>query len=1723
MLYTRNAYYFRKFYKEEIAREGSYIDLNFVGSLHPDKKRKETGFSKLIYGNREDLGKLLSTIALNVAADDQAIYELIQNADDCKSSFFSVNYNKDYLLCINNGHYFSDRDMSAIINVAGNYKDGEDIGTFGIGFKILHRLVGADDGRDAIINDYAGPIIFSWNKFFQLNSFLNGDEIRAGFDAEKDSENAWLIKLLYTCFPSHLSEKIKLKDYDTQDVKFSENELSEMREFFKQSLQNVNLTETNNLKSGSIFFLKLGDGKSKFLDDGIDKIKSGLSYSFKFLNSLQKIYINGEEIKAQTVTDYSHTFPIDSSEFNNINPKNKNRDIKFTFAYYQDYKRADNLRNELAPNLYTFFSMDEEKNGFCFLLHCNAFDMNNDRRKLQANSQINEKLLPIIAENITQYIDSLKENDRKSYLSLYANLLLSKEPKSKPHINDNFFKYFQNYILENIPTFKGCAKTPENVKIKNTFLEICPSEFGCSEIEWFYWNNEKFDSILINEAQNSEKLNLDKWDIVDLIKYAVQQNKVNEINDWIKKIELETIQLFAEEKELKEADKMQDFKKKPKPYYTLLSEINKNILKSNIEFVLQIKLFKFSDGNFYSLNEISESENLVLNYEKTFDVRYELQNFGFITSIINIDSINLKGHATYSNIKILIQTIFSDLLLYQKIATKVKYNTLRKDQKHKLFVALQDFDGVDSEKLRDLELFKNSQGDIYPLRSLLKGDLSVPNWLFHFKIHIAEYIPELDNYLLQETEVYKNIILPNWGNITPIITDVKPFYEKVAHYFGLEDNNASFTNQNFIYSNCEDGFVSANNVFYNSKFSQITKYKYFRDAVFRLADVQTPHSDILPFLEKAPFKVENGDLFDYCINDHTELNINEIKSILTYCKSNNEHFFENCIIEKQQNIFLVSSKRKDNYQIRPSKEIRLFVKENLAEVFKILPFELDEEYKDEAGIIQKEKLYDLVIDNVDVDNYKDQLADIIHYDDPKRKFLLQLSEIRFVSGQKYTKENFEHKILEMACSVLRNEEDIQIFRNRVIIQDVDNDIKLSEIPPFTDKIKIVDYEISLSKILPDNYQNSDHLSNLINQFINNGISKERIENLFGISEEPEPSDILEIFSEQTETIENKEQLAFIILYNQHIEKIDLKTYKVLAKGGGEYDLSYNFYTKQFHFLVDDATLDDKYKGIKNILKELPFAITDKNQLLEEPYFLDNKFVCPDIRTENLSDEQKQSFVEFIYNLWDKKNKKTIIKNIDWSKIEDTEAEKILGFNPYTSVYPSKYARESEVLPNYLTKWIGKEENKIAFLSDLGVWVESSIVVELRKFFSGKIKMFHNNRLAQEPGFNDDETTLFNAFEWLKEKNLQLSTLEQFDSFKKVVDVINENRKDNGHLIIQDEYDFEILEENSTEYKETENYTIYLYGGEMPKIVGLDEIEDYIFYHYNEGDYAINENRIYLNSNEDQKKTLQKIASDDKNYFSFEDLWKLYGNNNYFDDFENEEESELFDMFRKGFTRVRAHWRSLPNRGGNFADIFFKEFENGLATLESQLQGNNNATLGIEFSTDLSRNDQKEANREAKELVKQRLEDEGFEFTEGIGNYSTINGVIKENVEFPLVVKSYKFQDEPLKIGANEWIQLMKSNSMFWVNFGNGKLGCLKLYELLRNQDNLTISFSTENLDKEERLEKFAELLHYFGNVHFDFDSVKPNNYSVAKDLSDYRFDERKTEEDLSGDDKKLLE
>ncbi len=99
--------------------------------------------------------------------------------------------------------------------------------------------------------------------------------------------------------------------------------------------------------------------------------------------------------------------------------------------------------------------MEEEKNGWCFLLHCNSFDMHNDRRKLQPNSNINERLLPSIANEIKQFLVDLSDTNTDSFINIYPSLLISDIPESKQHLKDYFFDILTTILSERIPTDNG--------------------------------------------------------------------------------------------------------------------------------------------------------------------------------------------------------------------------------------------------------------------------------------------------------------------------------------------------------------------------------------------------------------------------------------------------------------------------------------------------------------------------------------------------------------------------------------------------------------------------------------------------------------------------------------------------------------------------------------------------------------------------------------------------------------------------------------------------------------------------------------------------------------------------------------------------------------------------------------------------------------------------------------------------------------------------------------------------------------------------------------------------------------------------------------------------------------------------------------------------------------------------------------------------------------------
>ncbi|AZI66159.1 ATP-binding protein [Kaistella daneshvariae] len=1260
----KSAKSFRFWYKtkiKEIEKTDQTHNENFVGTYHKENGKKTIkGFFEMYHGDKPDIASYLPSI-LKIAEDGQAIYEFLQNAVDCGSTHFYIFYNDKYFLAINNGSPFDVEGLQSILNIAQTTKkDPDKIGRFGIGFKLAHRLVGKNEGTDELVRQYKGPILFSWAKLKDLESLLNNEQIEPLVPNKENYQefinSPYLLKLLLTNFPSDPNERVK--DINYQDkILFPQSELKELIDFLNENFQqHSDSLKKNVLKQGSLFFIKLGEDKKKLLDKDYSELVNGIQYSMNTLKRLQKVYINNDDIGKIPLQLEEGAIKKGSDVFEQISPEYKEFDIKFAigfktikFGNEKSYEQIKLLKEK--PNFYKYFPMGDEINGLGFIVHCDSFSNEANRRKLHEDD-VNRNLFPELAKFVTQRLDEYKANDRNKFLNLYASLLLSDVPERQNNkwLKSVFYDVLHNYIKTNLPTKTDISDNPQNVKINKLKQQLNLSDFGLNNIKWFEWDNEA-DDILINEAKN--KVGIESWDIRDIVENA----NIESVNNWIEQnCNNET-------------------------YKTFLKDLEESSLRIKTkERICQIKLFKFSNDKFYSLNEIISLKdkfgktsfkftNCFFSNNKTKKIKNELIKLGLVVSELPVEDY----HHIFSSIILPDDKKHYDLIAKWCVENA---NKLTSEEKKNLFLNFINettkFDNVAEGTLKDLCLFSDSNSEIKPLNKLVDFNFNTPNWLNTYKIKSDEFFAELKPFLISETEtLFQHIYLPKQDIILSELTEAK-----------------------------------------------------------------------------------------------------EIKSLIKLYQDNQRQFFKEFIIKKTENSFSIAKKTSNTYQVQSADpEVRKFIDTNCANNLFVLP-EKFLDFKEEDGIIKAFDLHSKILDFVNIEEHKETIIDIIRYDEPKRKFLQKLSEFRFNPKTIYTKDNYEYKILDLACSELK-ENDYQTFRNKFVIETETRNFKLSEIPPFTDKVKIANKEFSLSKILPATHQNSNLVGDLISLFTKQGVSNEKLNALFGVDEELDIEDIFEKYTEQTEVFENTEQFFFLIFYNKHIKKIDLSK---------------------------------------------------------------------------------------------------------------------LGFDLNYAVFPSEFALEKEKLPEYLQNWITKKEIDLSELDEIGVFTENSTLVSLREFFLSKTD-FNVNTIAEK--LSSNEIMLLNTFELLKEKGIELSNKNEFSVFKEIVRVINSSRANGQELKIQDKHAFDVLEEKSTEWKSVNNFSIYLYQGALPKIVKLDKNQDYVFYQYNDTDFAVNGNAIFINENTDSKKTLQKVASDDSNKFSFEELWSLFEDNNKDKNKEKQEANSTF--------------------------------------------------------------------------------------------------------------------------------------------------------------------------------------------------------------------------------------
>lgn len=164
----------------------------------------------------------------------------------------------------------------------------------------------------------------------------------------------------------------------------------------------------------------------------------------------------------------------------------------------------------------------------------------------------------------------------------------------------------------------------------------------------------------------------------------------------------------------------------------------------------------------------------------------------------------------------------------------------------------------------------------------------------------------------------------------------------------------------------------------------------------------------------------------------------------------------------------------------------------------------------------------------------------------------------------------------------------------------------------------------------------------------------------------------------------------------------------------------------------------------------------------------------------------------------------------------------------------------------------------------------------------------------------------------------------------------------------------------------------------------------------------------------------------------------------------------------------------------------------LATTSATYIGSNDETL--------SKRIMYEAQLEAQRKLKECRTD--WDFPERYGEcdnngkpycYSTIEIIDEIKEKRSIVLKSYKDRSAPFKINPEEWKAVVQNDAKLLVyTTVNDELDIVEIPQddLIMNQTQISITFNSENLDKEEysdRISIFAETLQYFKGLHFDFD------------------------------------
>ncbi|MCQ2147343.1 MAG: S1 RNA-binding domain-containing protein [Bacteroidales bacterium] len=412
-------------------------------------------------------------------------------------------------------------------------------------------------------------------------------------------------------------------------------------------------------------------------------------------------------------------------------------------------------------------------------------------------------------------------------------------------------------------------------------------------------------------------------------------------------------------------------------------------------------------------------------------------------------------------------------------------------------------------------------------------------------------------------------------------------------------------------------------------------------------------------------------------------------------------------------------------------------------------------------------------------------------------------------------------------------------------------------------------------------------------------------------------------------------------------------------------------------------------------------------------------------------------------------------------------------------FRSDYASGEESILPAIEDW-ADDEKKAQYLIDNGVRKKDDIALLLRK------ALIDDEPFDELDNIADSDT--ISALKYLVLNNQNIFPIQDGNRKDLICSIIKRPKFPVSRMI-----DIVKLSNDSRELDSQEYISwidghypqIFIYDDRMPiQLIFKVGETNHTILSISEGDYytTADKNVLYINGQIKLDDILFTVAKEGKTAFDLDDYKmicldgrtllstsEIEGMNSELQSLRNEIDKK--DELIKGYERRLGIWQ---------------EGDQAMAGVPTP-----NIRNGVQDP--LSESEQIDAQLEAQQFLLKA--EPSWEFPEGYGTtdddenpccFSTIE-VNTPDGPLAIVLKSHKRESEPLKVNPQEWEYITKKEALLLIYTGDD-IKRLRVNDLIKDQSNITLTFSTTNLEIEERIDAFATSLRYFNNLHFDFES-----------------------------------